>query len=94
MSIDIFSLSSSVLYFDITKSHTELIKSCGFDGVLVPVRILDIKEASYPIERDKSEILIFKVVIIELKFLLSSSWSIAIPFSKSSRQEYISSLSK
>ena len=54
-------LLSGELYFATIKLDTDSINSLGLDGFLFPVRILEIKEESYPIERDKSAILIFRV---------------------------------
>ena len=39
-------LSSSDLYFDTIYVQTSSIKFLGFDGYLLPFRILEIKEAS------------------------------------------------
>ena len=74
-------LLSGELYFATIKLDTDSINSLGLEGFRLPVRILETKEESYPIERAKSAILIFRVETSSLKFLLNCSKSITISLS-------------
>ena len=56
--------------------------SFGLDGFLFPERILEMNEASYPIKRDSSAMLMFNAEIIAFIFLLKSSKLISISFNE------------
>ena len=71
---------SALLYLFTINEQTELINSLGFDGFLFPERILEMNEASYPIKRERSAMLMFSAEIIAFIFLLKSSKLISISF--------------
>ena len=73
---------SALLYLFTINEQTELINSVGFDEFLFPERILEMNDASYPIKRESSAMLMFNAEIIAFIFLLKSSKLISISFNE------------